>query len=77
MREDRVRIVPLSLMGAEVIHHRELPGAQGRAKNSFDVGLLKSVAVVAPSMAREGLIPSVLMLDSSVVLGPRLRGTDP
>ncbi len=36
----------------------------------------KTILVVAPSTARHGPIPSAVMLASSVVLGPRLRGTE-
>src|SRR5688572_1892546 len=36
----------------------------------------KTTEVVAPSTVREGPIPSALMLESMVVLAPRLRGTD-
>ena len=36
----------------------------------------KTAALVAPSTARVGPIPSKLMLESTVVFSPRLRGTE-
>ena len=36
----------------------------------------KTILVVAPSTARQGPIPSMLMLASSVVFFPQLRGTE-
>jgi hypothetical protein len=35
-------------VSAEVVHYHELPGTQGRAQDSFDVGLKDHAVVVAP-----------------------------
>jgi hypothetical protein len=48
---------------------------QRGTKNLLYVSLEDSKEVVEPSTVSDGPIPSTLMLDSTVVLAPRLRGT--
>jgi hypothetical protein len=67
---------PFTLVGGEVVHHHYLSAFQARGENPLDVSLEDRRAVVAPSTASEEPIPSRVMLDSSVVLGPLLRGTE-
>ena len=64
-------------MSGEVVHDHKLSCPQARREHLLDVEASKTTAVVFPSTAREGPMLSImLMLASSVVFLPRLRGTE-
>ena len=66
----------LSLVGGQVVHHHHLASAQSWREDPLHVRLEDLAPLAAPSTASEGPIPSMLMLESSVVFLPRLRGTE-
>jgi hypothetical protein len=63
-------------VSAEIVHHDHLSGAEGGREEPFDEGLENATLVVGPTTATHGPMPSVVMLASSVVFLPRLRGTE-
>ena len=61
-------------MGAEVVHHDDLPRRQCGSQDPLRVEVSKKAFVVEPSTTIDGPIPSTLMLESKVRLAPQLRG---
>jgi hypothetical protein len=65
---------PLSFVSREVVHHHLTPAQRGRQDLLYVC--LEDLAASGPSTASDGPIPETLILESRVVLGPRLRGTE-
>src|SRR5215207_1865353 len=66
---------PFTLVGREVVHHHHLPLPKARNQNSLDVGLEDDPVGRALHCQARPPLPSTVMLASSMILGPRLRGT--
>ncbi len=61
---------------SEVVHHHDLTRTQARHEHLLDVVGLKYPSGSGPFYgASDGPIPSVVMLESTVVFLPRVRGT--
>jgi len=54
---------PRALVGGEVVHHHYPSGRKGGSQNPLDVGLEDGLRGVGPSTARDGPIPSTVMLE--------------